>query len=68
MAEAVWAGSRERFLFLFGNGSNRNREWGLLGRDSPEREQINIPGLFGNGKQEQGLIKMYFFKYIFEVN
>jgi hypothetical protein len=45
LAEIVWAGSRERFLLLFGNGSNRNREWGLLGRDSPEREQRNIPGL-----------------------
>ena len=30
MTEMVWAGSRGRFLLLFGNGSNRNREWGLL--------------------------------------
>ena len=37
LAETVWAGSRERFLLLFGNGSNRNREWGRLGRDSPGR-------------------------------
>ena len=42
MAETVWAGSRDRFPFLFGNGSNRNREWGLLGRDSPEREQRDM--------------------------
>ena len=44
MAETVWTGSRERFLVLFGNGSNRIREWGLLGRDSPEREQREVPG------------------------
>ena len=45
LAKTVWAGSREIFLFLFGNGSNRNREWGLLGRDSPEKKQKDIPGL-----------------------
>ena len=38
MAEKVLAGSRERFLVLCWNGSNRNRERGYLGRDSPERE------------------------------
>ena len=42
LAETVWAGSRDRFLFWFGNGSNRNRELGLLGRDSPERDQRDI--------------------------
>ena len=46
LAETVWAGSRERFLVLCWNGSNRNREWGLLGRDSPEREQKEVLGLF----------------------
>ena len=44
MAETVWAGSRERFLVLFENGSSRNREWGLLGRDSPVKEQREVPG------------------------
>ena len=39
LAETVRDGSRDRFLFLFGNGSNKNRQLGLLGRDSPEREQ-----------------------------
>ena len=46
--ETVWAGSRETFFFLFGNGSYRNREWGLLGRDSPERDQRDILVLFMN--------------------
>ena len=45
MAETVWAGSREKFLVLCWNGLNRNREWGLLGRDSPEREQREVFGL-----------------------
>ena len=45
MAETVLAGSRERFLVLFRNGLYRNREWGVLGRDSPEREQREVPGL-----------------------
>ena len=45
MAETVSARSRERFLVLCWNGLNRNREWGLLGRDSPEREQIEVLGL-----------------------
>ena len=25
---------------------NRNRDWGLLGRDGPEREQRGFPALF----------------------
>ena len=44
LAETVWTGSRERFLFSFGNWSNMNREWGLLARDSLEREQREVPG------------------------
>ena len=52
------AGSRERLLVLFGNGSNRNREWGLLGRDSPEREsRERFPVLFGLIEQYQELEK-----------
>ena len=46
LAETVWAGSRERFLALCWNGSNRSREWGLLGRDCPERQQRKILGLY----------------------
>ena len=45
LAETVMAGSRERSLVLFGKSSNSNREWGLLGRHSPEREKRQIPGL-----------------------
>ena len=52
MAKTVWARSRERFLFLFGNGSKRNREWGLLGRDSPEREQREVIGVLIQQYQE----------------
>jgi hypothetical protein len=57
----VWAGSRERFLSLFGNGSNRNWEWGLLGRDSPEREQRYIPGLIYERLAGKRPHKMYLF-------
>ena len=45
LAQTVWVQSRERFLLLFGNGSDRSMEWGLLVRDSPAREQREIPGL-----------------------
>ena len=55
MAEIVWAGGRERFLDLFGNGSNRNRELGRLGRYSPEREQREVPTLFGLIEEDQEL-------------
>ena len=39
LAEKVWAMSSERFLVLCWISLNRNMEWGLLGKDSPEREQ-----------------------------
>ena len=35
----------EKGFVLFENGSNSNRECGLMGRHSPEREQRQIPGL-----------------------
>ena len=38
MVETVWAGSKERLLVLSVNYSNRNKEWGLLGKGSPERD------------------------------
>ena len=45
MAETVWAESRARFMVLFGMSSSRNRGWGLLGGDSPESDQRELPGL-----------------------
>ena len=45
LTETVWAGSRERFLVLCRKGLNINREWGLLGRERPEREQREVLGL-----------------------
>ena len=68
LAETVWAGSRERFLVSCWNGQNRNREWGLLGRDSPDREQREVLGLVhidwagpGNGiNWEKSHFRWYF--------
>ena len=59
MAETVWAGSSERFLFLFGNGSNRNRS-GACWAETVQRGSRKIfLVLFRNGKQERDLIKVY---------
>ena len=40
LAETVWAGSRERFLVLFGNGLTGTVQC----RDSLKREQREVPG------------------------
>ena len=34
---------------------SRNREWGLLGRDKPEQEQIEVPVLFESIEHDQEL-------------
>ena len=56
LAETVWAGSREQFLVLFVNGSNKNSECGLLGRDTSEGESRDMfPVLLGLIEQYQEL-------------
>ena len=61
MAQTVWAGSRERFLFLFGNGLTGTGSGSCWAKTVQRGSREIFLVLFGNGKQEQDLIKMYLF-------